>query len=572
MATPTPNSDLAALAAMLAGVSAPEPASPVRPPDGGPDYLTARIGEEVRAAARELARRRVSALALYEPLAEQEKFHASRTRQRLLRGSNRSGKTLSGAVELARAVTGDDPHRKYPERDGRAFVVGLDLMHVSQVFYRKLFRPGAFRMIRDEYTNQWRAYRPWLEADRVRKPEAKPAPPLIPPRLIESVAWEEKAKGIPRMVKLKTGWEITFFSSQAKPPQGMDLDIAWLDEELDDEEWHPELSARLLDRKGVLFWSATPQAGNEQLLALSERADRDARLAPAERAVEEFVILLDENPHIDAAEKAVLASLLDEDQLGVRVGGEFAAQRWRVFPEFQSSVHVRAVPDVPPHWTRYAAVDPGRQVCAVLFAAVPPPEERQPFEVLLYDELYIRNCSAAVFGERMAEKAQGQEFELFLIDNRMGRQTQIGSGETVEFSYAKALKANRVRARRSGHGFAWGADNVKGGIETCRSYLRVDPRTECPRVVVRADTCPNFRDEIKRYRYKRQGRTVTDEPETRGAVHQMANLRYVLGCHPRYVAPRPSEREGAAYRRFREKERRRRERAGETSIRLGPGG
>lgn len=547
---------------------APAPAAAAPPPDFS--FLADRAADEIREAVRELGRRRVEALALYEPLPEQEKFHASRTRQRLLRGSNRGGKTLPAAVELARAVTGKDPYKKYPLEDGRAYVVGLDLMHVGQVFYRKLFRPGAFKMIRDAESGLWRAYRPWLAEERARKAEAKPVPPLIPPRLIASIAWEEKAKGVPRVVRLTNGWDITFFSSQAKPPQGMDLDYVWFDEELEDEEWYPEMAARLLDRNGVFVWSATPQAGNDQLLGLSERAERDAAINPLTRTVEEFVILLDENPHIDEAEKKTLASLLDDDQADVRIGGEFAAKRWKVFPEFQSATHVRRVDDVPLAWTRYVAVDPGRQVCAVLFGAVPPREAVQPFDLLLYDELYIRDCSAAIFGERMAEKCQGQAFELFVIDWQMGRQTQIGVGETVEYSYSKALKANRVRSRRTGSGFAWADSNVKGAIEQVRGWLRVNPETECPRLVVREGACPNFRDEIKRYRYKRQGRVVTDEPETRGAVHQMANLRYLVGCDPKFVAQKSPEQQSEAYRRFQEKKKRQRERAGEPSVNLGP--
>ncbi|HET6574485.1 MAG TPA: terminase family protein [Fimbriiglobus sp.] len=566
---PAPGDVEDALAAVL-GQAGRVPAG-----DDGPafNYLAERYAQESRAAAAELARRKFEALSLYEALPVQEAFHQSRARQRLLRGSNRSGKTLSAAVELARAVMGKDPYRKYPLEDGRAYVVGLDLMHVSQVFYRKLFRAGAFKMIRDAVTGKWRAYRPWQPEDAARQPEAKLAPPLIPPRLVETIAWEEKGKSIPKMVKLTSGWEITFFSSQAKPPQGMDLDLVWFDEELEDEEWYPEMAARLLDRRGVFFWSATPQAGNEQLLSLSERAERDARLDPFERVVEEFLVLLDDNPHIEDSEKKALASLYDDEQAEVRVGGEFAARRWRVFPEFQPATHVRSVPDVPLTWTRYAAIDPGRQVCAVLFGAVPPPGQ-EPFDLLLYDELYIRDCSADILAERMSEKVAGQDFELFVIDWQMGRQTQLGSGETVEFAYAKAFKKHRVRSRKSGHGFAWADSNVKGGVELVRSWLRAEPNTGCPRVVVREGTCPSLRTEIKHYRYKRAragGKMlVTDEPETRGAVHQMANLRYLIGCRPKYVRPEARAVESDVLKRFREKETKRRLRAAEDYRTLGP--
>jgi hypothetical protein len=68
-----------------------------------------------------------------------------------------------------------------------------------------------------------------------------------------------------------------------------------------DGEWHPEMAARILDRSGRGIWSATPQAGTEQLFELHERAERDAN-EPCP-SVEEFVILLADNPHIGEEEK-----------------------------------------------------------------------------------------------------------------------------------------------------------------------------------------------------------------------------------------------------------------------------
>jgi Terminase-like family. len=507
----------------------PEPPPPPLE-GGGADLADQRRSDELRLAIAELKRRQIEGLNLYEPLPIQAAFHESKARQRVIRGSNRSGKTIAAAVEIARALTGTDPHGKYPLKDGRCFATGLDLMFVGQVFYRKLFRPGAFKMIRDPGTTLWRAYRPWDPADKARRKEAKPAPPLIPPRLIESIAWENKAKSVPKVVKLTTGWEILFFSSEGKPPQGMDLDLVWFSEEIDDEDWYPEMAARLLDRQGRFVWDATPQVGNDKLLELSERADRDRGRPNA--AVEEFVSLLDENPHIEDEEKRLLADLLDDDQARVRIHGEFAAHGLRVFPEFSLAVHGRDL-QPGPDWTRYMAVDPGRQVCAVLFGAVPPPGQH-PFDLLLYRELYLRNCSAAQFGEAVAKATQGEDFEAFLIDHHMGRQTEMGSGETVEYQYARELKKRGVRSRRTLSGFLPGTDDVLGGIELVRNALRVDPETGSSRLVISKGCVPNFVEEAKRYRYKKSGRIVTDVPETRGNVHLMATVRYLVGSRPRW--------------------------------------
>lgn len=544
-----------------ADVPAPAPPSP-------PDFLERRAADELRLAVAELKRRRVEALRLYEPLPLQAAFHASMARQRIIRGSNRSGKTIAAAVEVARALTGTDPFAKYPERDGRVFAVGLDLMFVAQVFFRKLFRAGAFKMIRDAAAGDWRAYRPWDEADRPRAREARPAPPLIPQRLIDTVSWEDKGKGIPKLVKLTTGWEIAFFASGSNIPQGMDLDLVWFSEELEGELWYPEMAARLLDRKGRFVWDATPQAGTDKLLELSERAEKCR--GAADPPVEEFVALLAENPHIEEEEKALLADLLDDDEARVRIGGEFAAHGLRVFPEFNRTLHGRDVEEVPAHWTRYMAVDPGRQVCAVLFAAVPPPGE-QPFEVLLYRELYLRACSAAAFGEAAARAAAGDDFEAFVMDAHMGRQTEMGSGLTVEYQYGQALARHKVASRRTRHGFIPGMDDPYGGTELIRDYLRVNPDSNCPRLVYLRGQLPNFVVEMARYRYKRQGRVVTDQPETRGAVHMPATLRYLLGVRPKFVRRTGKARGSAAYQSFQAKQAKRRKAEGGGGVRLGPG-
>src|SRR5260370_35448708 len=80
--------------------------------------------ERLRNIIGEVVRRRAEGLRLYEPLPEQERFHQSSYQERLLRGSNRGGKTLPAAVEVARAVTCQDPYGKKPTTGGWCVSVG----------------------------------------------------------------------------------------------------------------------------------------------------------------------------------------------------------------------------------------------------------------------------------------------------------------------------------------------------------------------------------------------------------------------------------------------------------------
>lgn len=543
---------------------------PIPTPPPPPPGIAAWEAERLRRLVAEKASREIEALRLYEPLPTQARFHMSRSRTRLVRGSNRAGKTLSAAVEVARAVTGQDPYKKFPKTDGRCFCVGKNLDHIGSVMWRKLSRAGAFKIIRDKQTGTWRAFRPWSLEDVQREEEARPAPPLIPPRLIKSIAWENKAKGIPSKVVLANGWELNFYSSESKPPQGSDIDLFWFDEEITDELWYPEMAARILDRRGSGIWSATPQAGTEKLYDLHERAEKEAgtRLP----SVAEFVVLLSDNPHISLEEKEEFANaLMSDDERRVRIGGEYAVTRYRVFPEFSIITHGVDAFAVPAHWTRYAIVDPGRQVCAVLFAAVPPPDEGD--YVYFYDELYILNCDAEQFGTKMAQKTNGQRFESFIIDHHGSRVMDTGSGRNVELQYSDALKRRRVKSRKTGFGFQWGSDDVEGGLLAFRSWLlaRDDGTT---RLRVMRGKLPNFEWEIQRYRYKKNGDHVTDKPEDRGRVHLMACCRYIALANPKYVKPTGGTASlSGAIKAFREKQARAK-RAGRGDgplINLGPG-
>ncbi len=531
--------------------------------------LTAYTAKTLKEAAAELAQRRCEALRLFEPLPVQQAFLASVARTRLARGSNRSGKTLVAAVEVARAATGQDPHNKYPKQNGRYYCVAKDLKELGEVMYPKLFRAGAFKIIRDEQTGLWRTFR--LGADAARKDEAKLAPPLIPPRLVKSISWHNKAEGQPSLVKMHNGWELSFYSSNGAPPHGADIDGFWFDEEILNESWYGEMSARVLDRHGRGIWSATPQAGTDQLYDLHERAEKEVETrlrVPTDEppGVEEFVLTLADNPHISARAKANLEADLTEDEKLVRVGGEFASATYRVYPEFSIAVHGEDYFTIPTDWTRYAAIDPGLQICAVLFGAVPPP--RRGDFLYLYDELYIDRCDAEKFAQAMSVKCRDQDFEAFLIDGHGAGIGEIGSGKTVGRQYSAALAKYKVRSRTTGSDFRMGSDDIQAGVLAVKGALRVRADGTTKLRVMRG-RLPWFEAEIKRYHNKRQAGHVKDEPDQRRNSHLMDDLRYLVSANLQWVKPtRGSNLESPAYRAFM---RLNKKTPQDSYIRLGPG-
>lgn len=498
--------------------------------------------DRLRELQVEINERRIEALKLYTPSPMQEEVHKCRASEVLVIGGNRSGKSLCTFVEDARAVTGQDPYGKYPEKDGLLVIIGRNWTHIGLVAVPYLLKAGAFKIIRDEQTGKWRSYNP--ATDEARKHLAKPAPPLIPPRMIKSISWVLKSSNYCNSIELHNGWRIQFFSAEGEAAQGYAANRIHIDEDVGNDQLLPEAQARLADRKGCLCWSAMPHSRSESLLSLSERADRAEENGTAETTIRKFTLRFLDNAWIDQTEKAKMIdrwAAQGEDVLRMRAEGEFITDSVLVYPSFSMTTHGFARDQldggrVPEDWTRYCAIDPGHSVTSVLFAAVPPDNSM----ILLYDELYIRQCSAVLFGTKFAEACAGQTFRSFIIDSHGGRITDIGSGRAVQEQYMQQLSQHNLRSLTTGCGFLAGCDDVAARCSAVRNALYIRPDGK-PRLRVLRGACPNLERELKRYRKKVHFvnglSVVSDEPNTRGEVHACQCMEYLVASEPKYYAP-----------------------------------
>ena len=496
-------------------------------------------------------RRQQEPLKLYRPLAQQRAFHESQAFIRLVVGSNRSGKTLISAIEFARAVLNLDPYCKYP-KEGTVYVVGKSLAHIADTIYRKLCKPGFLRIIqRDD--GDWEVYQPWRADHLERYAESKESGPLIPKRFIKRIKFEDVGKDEISSITFTTGWTARFFSARGLLPQGAPADLVWLDEEIVDSQdgpWVPEMIARLTDKKGRMIWSATPQNGFANLLEMSDKADRQLEMYLANSKdnpkpdVVRFDLKIEENAYQDREAVDRFRRSLSDDEAMVRFGGMSMANSIRIYPEWSLTTHGIPLPRrLPKHWTRYAIIDPGANICAVLFCAVPPPEEspRGLLTCIAYDELYMPQCNAAVFAAGMYDKTQGLVFEAFLIDGHGARPTEAGSGLSIEAQYSRALENRKVRSIRTGTGFIYGNDDRMGGILRVHEFLmsRQDGR---PRFLIATDPadpsrpwCQMLHSEMTKYRKQRSGNFILDTPHDRGPTHLCQCVRYICSFDPQYV-------------------------------------
>lgn len=494
-------------------------------------------------AANELARRQIEALRLYKPMPAQEEFHKCNASECLLQGGNRGGKSLAAFAEDARAVLNLDPYKKYPERDGVLAIVGYKEWHIGNVIYPYLFRAGAFKIIRDEETEEWRVYRPWVPQDMARKDQAKPAPPLIPRRLVEKIVWKDRGKNIFSSAFLTTGWEIKAFSSNSRPDQGYQADLIHIDEDVINPQWYEEAKGRLIDREGRLIWSALPHDDNDAIARFVERAETQAEEHSAGGQKPSSVVVrltMEENPYLPAKAKADAIAgwkSMGDEVYRKRALGELITDSVMMYPMWSRGLHDvhsyvgrfgRLIDkyiesqSVPRDWCLRLAVDPGHHTAAAVFVATPPGAEFH----LVYDEIYIHGCTAAKIAKSLREKTKDRWFQSFLIDAHGGNLTSLDTGISPREAYESELAKLSVRCADSGSTFFPGCSIIAYREELMRGMLSVDGSGR-PQIICDFERCPNLEREMRRFRKKRINGQIVDTGNRRADTHAVECLEYL---------------------------------------------
>lgn len=506
----------------------------------------------VRGLHAERARRDCEGLRLYEPLPFQERYHGCESKECLIQAGNQVGKSLAAFVEDARAATGQDPYGKYPKENGTMVCLGMDEGHIGRTIHKYLFRAGAYKIIRDRISGKWRAWKPWLEADWEHKAEAKPAPPLIPPRYIKQFAWKKRAQHVFEICELHNGWTIYAMGSKGDPSQGFQADLVHIDEDLERSEWYDEMIARLSMRDGKLRWSALPHSKNDALVNLVERAeDEEGEDKPSTVVIRATIFDNPFMPEQVKQENIKRWKARGEDEFRKRALGEMVTDSVLMYPTFSKDAHTAIKFEeprnkvqeyltknngIPPNdWCRYMVVDPGHSVCAVTFYATPPPSWGD--HVVVYDELYIQHCTASKFAENVASKKGDQQFEAFIIDAHGGRIRDISTGVLPRVQYSKELELRDIRSHSTGFGFLNGSDDIAGREMKLRQWLSIKS-SGYPKILVVTQRCPNLVKEFNRFKKKTINGFITDQGNRRGPCHAIETLEYAVAHGLKYVKPK----------------------------------
>lgn len=473
-------------------------------------------------------------------------------RKRLFVGANRAGKTSLLSIDIALVLTGSHPTHQYPDGyEGKIYCVGKDTNSLAKVFYKKLFMRGAFWLIKDEQTGAWRSFHP--VDDKHREKEKKQAPPLVPRRFIAEESFRIKKTKVPKTVIVKNEkgqvWEIDFFTGNAEPQRGVDLDAVYFSEEIEDGEWYSEMMARILDRHGYFVWDAAQQDGSDALSELDDEAERQQD--KPEPDVWKIRFSLYDNPYMPRDEIEFLEkSLHSQEERDIRIHGLSAVRKIRMFSEFSTDRHMfyrdwLPKGSIPLDWCRFMALDPGIECACALFAAVPPPSFGfHPNLILLYDEIYESGKTIPEMAKLIAAKMIGQSFWAFFIDESQGRKRSSTTGRTEKEQYIDQFIKYRVRSDRTGTGFWPGFSEVAAGVQMVRTALAPTPESGKPRLMYLEGTCLNYVTEMRmlkrdKVRNKYGGTEYLDIPAPRQPDHAFDCSRYLVGHNPQWHKPSP---------------------------------
>lgn len=521
------------------------------------DFLARKVSQF---ASQETARR-MNPLALYEPLPFQQAYHACMARECLLRKGVRAGGSLAGIIEDVRALLGCDPYNKYPKTNGTLVMVGFGERHIGQVFHRQMLEPGLFKLIRDEQTGQWRAFRPWQEYDAAYEEKAIDAPPLLRKGKDCKVVYESRGKHIFQAIHVpSTGWRALAYNSAGDPGQcqGFSVHLAHIDEDVDNPGWKDELSSRCSGVGGLLRWTARVHDRTPDIQAMADTAAAEEKLPKPTTVLIQATIL--DNPHWkkDKVDEFIrICKAKGDDVYRSHVLGLPTLDHVRVYERFNSDDHgmdPRKLPGngppehrrIPDNWCRIVGLDPGILPASALFVAIPPPGAKdsndEPFGdiCLVYDELQVQDSDAEKFAFAIKQKAGDDVFWKFIIDDHGSRSREMGSGVPVVDQYFRKFKQYDLRSELTGHGFEAGSDAVESRISEVRNWLANWPDGMQLRFL--RGRVPQFEKEMLAYKKTQvklqNGKKHTiDKPNTRG-IHLPVILEYIAASGPYYSAPR----------------------------------
>lgn len=368
-----------------------------------------------------------------------QKFHESDKVGRILRGGNRSGKSVAGVVESILRSIGKHPYQQTHEVPTRGRIVTVDIEAGIEQIIKPLLQ-------------QW-----------------------VPPSELVNGSWEDSFHSRKKLMTFRNGSTIDIKTHQQEIDSfaGVPLHWCWFDEEPPKAIFN-ECRLRLIDFNGCWYMTMTPVEGQDWIF--------DRFITTANKNVAMFEVDITDNPHLNKEALKLLDEDLDEDEKAVRQRGVFVPRGGLVLKEFDYSRHVIANSGVIPRsWSIYVSIDHGfNNPTAILWHAVSPQGEVVTFKEIYKSKVLIKDHAAAI---KRTNDELGITPKLYVGDPSMSQKT-AETGVSAAFIY-----------RDNGIPLMMGKRDVSGRINKMNEYLKYD-RWHI------TENCPHTVKEMRGYAYK----------------------------------------------------------------------
>ena len=420
----------------------------------------------------------------YVPMKAQSEFHAARKQGRIYSGGNRAGKTVAGAVESVKWLTGEHE------------------------LYSKIFPPPVKgRIVAVDFDRG---------VDLVTMPEVRK---WMPTEFLINGRWADSYHKATRLLTLTNGSTCEFMSYDQDVDKfaGTSRHFVWMDEEPPEAIFN-ECLARLIDTNGCWWLTLTPLIEFSWTADTLYEATKDGMLPN----IQLWEVNMEDNVHIEKEAIESLFATLSEDEREARTKGTGYGESSLIYGEFNKYVIPELTEgqwkNIKENWAHFTMMDHGlRNPTAILFAAVGPEDE-----IVIYDEYYetgrLVHQNARAYMELVHEK--GIEIS-YMVGDPSTQNTDPITGTSIRTEYGE-----------NGVWYMLGNNDVHAGI------LRVKSMLNKRRLHITAN-CRNLIKEGRKYKWakpisnKIQARSNLLEKPVKKDDHALDALRYGIMSLPK---------------------------------------
>lgn len=453
-------------------------------------------------------------ICFYKPIGQQSEFHAAGVSSvRLVLGSNRSGKSVAGVVEMISHAIG---YRPWLPAEHEHRIVRLANAEPIPV-------PNIGRVIAQDYQQAINQ--------------------TIVPKIVEwapagTYKFKRDNRGIPVQVNWSNG-SITYLLSNDQKDmsfEGTNGHYVWADEPIDYAKY-TGLRRGLVDFSGHMWMTMTPLSQPwiaDVIYSRANEPDPDGYIAVRLFRFSIWDNCIENGGHIHRKDIDEFLSDLDEAELEARLHGNFIHLAGRVYKLWEPEAPYWVDPFyIPETWPRICVIDPHpRKPVAVLWAAIDPDNR-----VIVYRNLFnrqlttisevadkIKEMEGWMWNKKERKWVRGSEVDFIaarLIDNSSKEQERT-SGTTIFAKFAECGIRCALAKKR----------NADAGYDAIKEALKLSTEWAEPGLVV-FNTCKQVKQNFLHFVWdewatSKQRETKEQKQEVRKNHDDMIDcIRYI---------------------------------------------